>query len=358
VHVREVLDDIRRWLAEGQPVALATVIRTWGSAPRAIGSKMVVSGRGEMSGSVSGGCVEAAVVEESQRILASGVPRRLHFGVSDESAWEVGLACGGQIDVFVEPLSGMTQGEPSVFGLVAEALAQERPVVRMLITDGPQEVLGASVALREDGVAAGALSGRGLMALRDTATEVLHAGKAEARTLQIEGREVEVFFDVLMPAPTLLIVGGAHIAITLARLAKGVGYRVVIVDPRSAFATEARFPDVDGIIRQWPDEGLARAGLNVSTAVVTLSHDPKLDDPALLVALPSPAFYVGALGSRRTDQLRRQRLRDAGLDETHLHRLHAPAGLDLGGRDPEEIALSILAEIVAARSGSALARRG
>ena len=334
--MRDVLADIGRWRAEGRPVALATVVETWGSAPRATGGKMAVSADGKISGSVSGGCVENAVVEAAQKTLASGVPQLLHFGISDDTAWSVGLACGGTIEVFVEPLGEET------FDRVREALLGERPAAVATVIRGPDSLLGKKFALFADGTTAGAADDAALAAARTA------LGEGVGRRISLG--ETELFVDVLLPSPRMVIVGGVHVAIPLVSLAKTLGFRTIVVDPRESFANATRFPHADEIVSDWPDAALGRLGINSSTAIAVLTHDPKLDDPALTAALRSPAFYVGALGSRRTHEKRRARLLAAGVTEDELSRLHAPIGLPLGGRSPEEIALAIVAQIVALRN--------
>jgi xanthine dehydrogenase accessory factor len=344
--MREALKALQAWTQAGQSAALATVVRTWGSAPRRPGAKMAVSQAGEMAGSVSGGCVEAAVVEEALRTLQNGARKLLHFEVQDEAAWEVGLTCGGRLEVFIEPVGSAD----AVIQALGEAIDGARAGVRAVVVRGPADMLGQSALIWPDGEVQGALDpslAESLHAhLRDSAT----SGSAQTWIHAHPEGEVEVFLDPVLPPATLIIVGAVHIAMALTRLAKVLGFRVVVIDPRRRFATSERFPEADALLTQWPDEGLRVAGLNPSTAVAVLSHDPKLDDPALQVALRSPAGYVGALGSRRTNARRRSRLLEAGLTEEELDRLHAPIGIDLGGDSPEEIALSIVAEVVAIRA--------
>ena len=355
--MRQILDDVQTWMKEGKAVALATVIHTWGSAPRASGSKMAVSDRGEMSGSVSGGCVEAAVVDEALQALKDGRPRRVHYGVSDEAAWEIGLSCGGTIDVMVEPL--LTSGRASMGSRLMEALGasltESASSVRAIVVEGPDDVFGDSSLIGHDGEVTGEIESGLTKRLVDDARAVLRSGMGETRAYAYAGRELEILLDPVLPPPTLVIVGGVHIAIVLTRLATVIGYRVVIVDPRGAFTTPERFPQAVVLEKAWPDEGLRKARLTATSAVAVLSHDPKLDDPALLVALRSPAFYVGALGSSRTQALRRSRLLAAGLTEDEVSRLHGPIGIDIGRGEPESIALGILTEIVATRAGRTLA---
>lgn len=355
--MRDVLPDIDRWLAEGKQVALATVVSTWGSAPRPAGSKMAISSQGEMSGSASAGCVEGAVVEEALASLRDGRPRRLHYGVADDSAWTVGLACGGDIRLYVEPLAPLLLGASPIFAFWRDAVAADQPIVRACVIDETSEWGGKSLLVDSEGRSAGELPGAIEPGVRLDALALVRGGASALKSYLAGEAPVEVFLDVTLPPPTLIIVGAVHIAIELARLAKILGFRVVVVDPRRGFNTRERFPMADELKSTWPDEALREVGVTMSTAVAMLAHDPKIDDPAAITALRSPAFYVGALGSKRTNRLREERLREAGITPLELERLRAPIGLDLGGRSPEEIALSVLAEIVAARAGAPLAAR-
>jgi xanthine dehydrogenase accessory factor len=340
--LRDLLPEIDRWRAAGESVALATVVRTWGSAPRGIGSRMALTRGGGVAGSVSGGCVEGAVLEAGREVLASGRPRLLHFGVADETAWAVGLSCGGVIEVFVEPL------DAELYDAVRTELMAERPAALAEIVKGPDELLGRKLLVRADGRAEGSIPGLDA-AVREAARSAL--GEGRAGRVELPGPPpAEVFVDALRPSPTLVIVGGVHIAVALCALARTLGYRTVVVDPRQAFGNLERFPHADRVVQAWPDEALGQIGLTPSTAVAVLTHDPKLDDPALRAALASPAFYVGALGSKTTQQKRRGRLLEAGLSPERIGRLHAPIGLELGGRSPEEIALAVMAQIVAERN--------
>jgi xanthine dehydrogenase accessory factor len=337
--VREVLRDVEAWRSEGEPVALATVIETWGSAPRSAGSKMALTAGGKLSGSVSGGCIEGAVVEAGRETLRTGKAQRLHFGVADDTAWAVGLACGGSIDVFVEKLDAKT------FDPLRDAALAERSAVAVTVVEGPEALLGRKLVLSDDGRTAGSIGPDLDAAAAEAARDALTAGEPR----RVRRDAVELFAEPLLPPPTLVAVGGVHIAVALVALAKTLGYRTVVVDPRAAFGSAERFPGVDRLVTTWPDQALRDLGLNAATAVAVLTHDPKLDDPAIQVALPSPAFYVGALGSKKTQEKRRRRLLEAGMTEEQLSRLHGPIGLPLGGRSPEESALSILAQITATR---------
>jgi len=342
--MRDVRSSIEAWLAEGRRVALGTVVATWGSAPRPAGSRMAVNDLGGLAGSVSGGCVETAVVQAAQEVLKGGAPRLLRFGVADDTAWAVGLACGGTVEVFVEPL------DRSVFDVLRGAADRDEPAADATVIAGPG--LGGHLALTTGGLTAGALEGTVREAARSAAETALRSGQPA----RLQAGDAELFVDALTPAPTLVVVGGVHIATALVALARTLGYLTVVVDPRPAFANRERFPHVDRLETSWPDEALGRIGLTSATAVAVLTHDPKLDDPALRVALPSAAFYVGALGSARTQAKRRARLIEAGLSDADLDRLRAPIGLDLGGRSPEEIALAVMAEVVASRHGRAPVR--
>jgi xanthine dehydrogenase accessory factor len=345
--MREVVSDIDRWLSQQKRIALATVIQTWGSAPRGVGAKMALTADGEIAGSVSGGCVEGAVFETGVNSLKSGQPELLSFGVADETAWEVGLACGGSIRVFVQPLN------TPMYGAVRAALSEERPAATITVVKGPADMLGRTLFIREDGDAVGELGGGLDEPARQAARSALAEGFSKPVSLPGQDQAVEIFVDVMLPSPTLIAVGGVHIAIALTAIAKSLGYRTIVVDPRRSFGSDTRFPHVDRLIQEWPDDALQQIGLTRSTAVAMLTHDPKLDDPALKMALPSPAFYVGALGSQKTQAQRRQRLLEAGLSAAQVDRLHGPIGLGIGAKTPEEIALAVMAQIVAARNGLA-----
>ena len=346
--MRDILPDLDKWRAEDQPIALATVIQTWGSSPRRAGARMALTPDGKITGSVSGGCVEGAVFEAGVDVLKSNRPQLLHFGVADETAWDVGLACGGSIDIFVKPL------DTAFFKALRSVLVNEQPAVVLTVVRGPDEVIGREILVSEDGNVIGSINEELDRQALDLAREALAQG--ESRRVML-GDDVEVFMEVTLPPPTLIAVGGVHITIALMTLAKTLGYRTVVVDPRSAFGNEARFPHVDQLIQAWPQDAFQQVPITRSTAIAMLTHDPKLDDPALKIALPSPAFYVGALGSKTTQAKRRQRLLEDGLTKEQLHRLHGPIGLEIGAGTPEEIAFSIMAEIVAARNNAIKTRK-
>ncbi|MDQ6719201.1 MAG: XdhC family protein [Candidatus Dormibacteraeota bacterium] len=308
--MREVLEELEEWTRAGEEIALATVVETWGSSPRPLGSKMVVTRSGKMAGSVSNGCIEGAVFEEAQMVLKTGKPKLAAFGVADDVAFEVGLACGGHIEVFVQPLA------PAHKRLIAMLERNEAATLRTNLVTGQAELTP------------GAPSGS-----------------------ELARRDGDVFVEPLRRPAHLVIVGAIHIAIPLHKLAKLMGYRVTVVDARSKFATKERFPEADELMVSWPDEAMSKLTLDNSTYVVILTHDPKFDLPALRSVLGKEVGYIGAIGSRKTNQNRFDALRSEGFTEEQLSRVHGPVGLDLGGRGAEETALGILAEITAVRFG-------
>ncbi|MFL4471456.1 XdhC family protein [Tateyamaria armeniaca] len=304
------------WVKSGQGAALATVVQIWGSAPRRAGAQMVVSGSGEMMGSVSGGCVEGAVVVEAMEALEDGTPRLLEYGVSDGDAFAVGLACGGTIKVLVEPVGAAM----------------------------PVDLLDTLVAARAARKAAAYV-----VDLQSWERRVDHDGHAARFASDRTGVEDDgrTFVAIHNPPLRLAIVGAVHIAQALVPMARIAGYDPIIIDPRAAFGSEARFPG-ETLLDDWPDVALAQVGMDARTALVLLTHDPKLDDPALHIALKSDAFYIGALGSTRTHAKRVERLREAGFDPEQIARIRGPVGLDIGAASPPEIAVSILAQMVQA----------
>lgn len=300
------------WHRAGKGAALATVVETWGSAPRRVGSQLAISGEGEIAGSVSGGCVEGAVVAEAIDAIEDGKPVMLEYGVTDGDAFAVGLACGGTIRVLVEPV-GSVLSEPLLADL---CLAREARVPVAYIT--------------------------GMTATRRLERE----GHGERFRMDRSGFEEdgETFVAIHNPPLRLIVVGAVHIAQALVPMARIAGYDPLLIDPRESFASEARFPG-ETILHDWPDEAVQAYGLDSRTALVLLTHDPKLDDPALAEALRSDVFYIGALGSTRTHAKRVERLAQAGFSKHEIARIHGPIGLDIGAAGPSEIALAILAEI-------------
>ena len=307
------------WHRAGKGAALATVIETWGSAPRQSGSQLAISGTGEMTGSVSGGCVEGAVITEALDALQDRKSRILTFGVSDETAFAAGLACGGTIRVLVEPIGDGPEALPEA---LLEALIAARVAPRALaVVTSPATWTRPLVQPGEA-----------------PATDARF--KSDRSGMEEDGR----FIAIHNPPLRLIVIGAVHIAQPLLAIARTCGYAPSLIDPRAAFGSEARFPG-ETILDDWPDEALARLAPDARTAIVTLTHDPKLDDPAIRFALNSPAFYLGCLGSTRTHAKRVERLTDAGFTPGQIARIHAPVGLDIGARTPAEIAVSILAQI-------------
>ncbi|MGC1504804.1 MAG: XdhC family protein [Sulfitobacter sp.] len=303
------------WVRAGKGAVLATVIETWGSAPRRVGSQLVISGEGEMEGSVSGGCVEGAVVLEAQELLAQGGTRVLEYGVSDGDAFAVGLACGGTIRIFVEPVGAGGLPVEMLEELVA-ARARRKAVAYEVALDGSRRA-------------------------------VLHEGHDARFRMDRSGVSDDgaCFIAIHNPPLRLVVVGAVHIAQSLVSMAQAVGYDPFVIDPREAFGSVARFPDAT-LINDWPDEALTGIGVDARTALVLLTHDPKLDDPALHVGLRSQAFYIGALGSSRTHAARVTRLGDAGFAADQIARIKGPVGLDIGAAGPAEIAVSIMAQMI------------
>ena len=336
----DILDTMNRWLATEQQVALATVVKTWGSAPRREGSKMGVTAEMAMIGSVSGGCVEGAVVEEAMAGLQDGVPRLLHFGVADDTAWEVGLTCGGSIDVFVEPVDRRwwdavaALAEADRFGVTITIVEGDRIGEKVLL-DAADEPIYRTPGLSDEDVAA-------MKAVANVSSKSGLTAMGEAR----------VMVDLQVERPHLILIGGAHVAIPLQSMAAQVGFRVSIVDPRAAFASAERFPDVANILHSYPDVALPQLGLDRSTYLAVLTHDPKIDDKALTTALPANIPYIGVLSSGRTHKQRVARLKDAGVSDELIAQIRTPIGIDIGAGTPEEIAVCILAEIIAVRNGA------
>jgi xanthine dehydrogenase accessory factor len=306
---------------------------------------MLATAEGTLAGSVSGGCVEGATATEIGEAIGRGTPKLVTFGVSDERAWEVGLACGGTIKVFVEP-----RVRPEV---LAAARGPGGEVVATVI-EGPGT--GATLRVFEDGRVEGPGETVPVGPIRDAALAALHREMSTTTTVETSRGPATVFLEAFPRRPRLVIFGGVHIAVALVPLARALGYHTIVADGRAAFLTPARFPDADQRILAWPEEAFGQIGLDAACYVCILSHDPKFDEPALRLALRSPARYVGAIGSRKTQATRRDRLRGEGFSEADIARVHGPIGLDLGGRQPAETALAILAEMTAVRYGGAAAR--
>ncbi|MFJ2240171.1 XdhC family protein [Streptomyces sp. NPDC087859] len=349
--MREILPALSAWYAAGVPFGLATVVAVSRSAPRDPGAAMAVGPGDEVVGSVSGGCVEGAVFELAQEVVASGEARLQTFGYSDEDAFAVGLTCGGEITLLVRPVSPAT--DPA-FGEVAESVAAGRPVTVATVTDGPAP-RGATLAVWPDRVT-GSLGTDGLnVAVTADARGELALGATGLRHYGPRGERredaVTVFLHSFAPPPRMLVFGAIDYAASVARIGDFLGYRVTVCDARPVFATPKRFPQGVEVVVDWPHRYLRDTDTDGRTVICVLTHDPKFDVPLLEEALRRPAAYIGAMGSRRTHDDRMKRLVEAGLTDRELARLRSPVGLDLGARTPEEVAVSVAAEIVALRWG-------
>jgi xanthine dehydrogenase accessory factor len=332
--MQDVLSEIGVWKERGDRIALATVIAVQRSAPCPPGAKMAVNSRGEIAGFVSGGCVEGAVAEIADGILRGDAPQLLHFGIADSDAWDVGLPCGGEIDVWVQAY------DPGRFEEIARSGGRAAEVT---VLEGAAP--GAKLLVEPDGVRSGSL---GSPELDDEAARIAD----ELLWAETSERRDGLFVDVVGPSPRMLVFGAVDIAASLCSVARVCGWRPYVIDPRARFATPERFPDAVEVIAAWPEEAVARlGGIDPATSIVVLTHDPKLDDASLLLALRSPARFIGAMGSRRAQAKRRERLVELGVSDEELARIAAPVGLDLGAIAREETALSIMSEIVAARHG-------
>jgi xanthine dehydrogenase accessory factor len=351
--VRDILDPITRWWETDDTFGLATVVRTFSSAPREPGAAMAVSAGGEAIGSVSGGCVEGAVYELATEVVASGQPVLRRYGISDDDAFAVGLTCGGIIDIFVEPASRARFAE---LGEIAEAVRHGTPVAVATVIEGPG-IVGARRVIWEGEQATGTLGAGDRLdeAVDDDARGMLAQGLTGVRRYGPDGErrrdELAIFVQSFAPAPRMLVFGAIDFAAAVARAGKFLGYRVTVCDARPVFATRSRFPDADEVITDWPHRYLSGTSTDERTVICVLTHDPKFDVPLLEVALRRPAAYIGAMGSRRTHDDRLARLREAGMTEAELARLRSPIGLDLGARTPEETAIAIAAELIQLRWG-------
>ncbi len=363
--MRDILSTITKWWADDEAFGLATVVRTFRSAPRDPGAALAVAADGQVIGSVSGGCVEGAVYELSAEVSATGEPVLHTYGVSDDDAFAVGLTCGGILDIFVEPVSKQTFPE---LGEIAAAVERGEPVAVATVIAGPGQVGARRVIWGDAGRAGtGSLGAgerldaaadddvRGMLAQGLTGTR--HYGEHGER----RGDELSVFVNSFAPPPRMLVFGAIDFAAAVARVGKFLGYHVTVCDARQVFATRSRFPDADEVVVDWPHRFLGGVEVDARTVICVLTHDPKFDVPVLEVALRTPAGYIGAMGSRRTHEDRLARLRAVGMTGDELSRLRSPVGLDLGARTPEETAVSIAAELIQLRwggSGRALTETG
>jgi xanthine dehydrogenase accessory factor len=371
--MREVLPDLVRWWREGRSVGVGTVVATFRSAPRPPGASMLVGPAGEAVGSVSGGCVEGAVYELGQEVVASGTPKLQRYGVSDDDAFAVGLTCGGILDVYVEKIDQLTFPE---LGDIADDVEAHRPVAVATVVEHPDPAwIGRRLVVRPEKDGAGSNGSAGSVgsvvqgslgspradaAVADDASGLLAAGHSQTLTYGPDGERrgegMRVFVWAFAPPPRMLVFGAIDFAAAVAQMGKFLGYKVTVCDARPVFATNSRFPSADEVVVKWPHKYLRDeidAGrIDSRTVLCVLTHDPKFDVPLLEVALQHPDIaYIGAMGSRRTHDDRTARLREAGLSEEELGRLSSPVGLDLGARTPEETAVSIAAEIIALRWG-------
>ncbi|ULR48507.1 XdhC family protein [Streptomyces deccanensis] len=352
----DIAGELNRWLAEGRDFAVATVVAVSGSAPRGPGAALAVDADGTAIGSVSGGCVEGAVYDLCTQALADGKAVRERFGYSDEDAFAVGLTCGGVLDILVTPVPADGLGRKA-FRTALSATARGEAVALARVVQGPVKLLGQALAVRQDGSYEGELGGHPDLgrAVADETRSLLDAGRTGTFDLAQDGSHCEpdltVFVESSVPPPRMLVFGAIDFAAALVRMGKFLGYHVTVCDARPVFASRTRFPEADEIVVDWPHRYLHRTETDERTVVCVLTHDAKFDVPLLETALRLPAAYIGAMGSRRTHADRDRRLREAGLTEVELTRLHSPIGLDLGARTPEETALSIAAEIVATRHG-------
>ena len=353
--MREVLGELLAAYRSGAPVAMATVVRTWKSAPRPAGAAMLVTSEQEAVGSVSGGCVEGALFDVGLEILADGRARYQKYGISDDEAFGVGLTCGGIIEVFAERVDSTTW--PELEGIAA-SLESEEPVAIATIVNAPaghEGRIGRHLVVRLDGTEGTLGTARLDDTVREDALGLLAAGTTGFLHYGAEGERLgeglDVFVASYAPPAQMFVFGAIDFSAALVRVGKVLGYRVTVCDARPIFATSKRFPEADEVVVDWPHRWLEKQKVDQRTVIAVLTHDPKFDVPALKVALASKAGYIGAMGSRRTHENRLERLREAGVSDEEMKRLHSPIGLDLGARTPEETAISIAAEIVQARWG-------
>ena len=354
--MRDVLDDVEAWWRAGETVGVGTVVATWKSAPRQPGAAMAIGPDGTAVGSVSGGCVESAVYELAAEARDAGGSRLQRYGVSDDDAYSVGLTCGGIIDIFVERINSTSFPE---FGDIVVDVRESRPVAVATLISGDDTRIGKRLVVRPDS-SSGSLGGERIDdAVRDDVRGMLAQGQTGIVHYGLDGErrgdDVAVFVNSYAPRPRMIVFGAIDFAAAVARVGSFLGYRVTVCDARSTFATKKRFPQADEVVVAWPHKYLAKVAseglLDERTVVCVLTHDPKFDVPLPEIALRMPLAYIGAMGSRRTNDDRVARLREIGVTDDELKQLHAPIGLDVGARTPEETAVSVAAEIIAARWG-------
>jgi len=342
--MNDIVETVAQWQRAGERLALATVINVDGSAPRDEGAKMVISESGLVAGSVSGGCVESAVAEEAMTVMQTGTPKIVRYGINRNMMWDVGLACGGAIDVFIEPLETPLPTQ------------SHKAFAVCTIVRGPHDV-GRKIVVDAQGAVEGDLGNLQVQAMAiERAIELINTGQSKT----VQTGAYEIFIDANIPQPRAILVGAVHIAVALCEMAARAGFAVTVIDPRSSLCNPERFPRAASLIVDWPHDALPTIVFDENTYVAVLTHDDKFDDPTLLAVLPSAARYVGAIGSKKTQSLRRTRLLDAGVPAHAVERMRGPIGLDIGAQSPEEIAVAILAEMIAAkyqRSGMPLRDR-
>jgi xanthine dehydrogenase accessory factor len=342
--MREIVGELRSWVESGQRIALGTLVHVQKSAPRLPGAHCAVSESDAITGAISAGCVESDLIEWSRDVLAVERPKLLAYDVADADAMRVGLTCGGAIEVLVEPLAAHTVAWSKVLAAVDHDLP-----VGLAVAVSPERLLGRRMFLVEDVI--GSIDPAIDAAVEGAMRDQLVAGGSRNFEIELAGETVRVFVEAIAPPPRLVVVGATQTAIPLCRMAKELDFHVTVVDPREVYSSEERLAAADRVVREWPEAAFARVRLDDNSYVVVLTHDAKFDLPSLRIALRSDARYIGALGSRRTHAKRVDQLRSEGFDDDQLARIHAPIGLDLGGRAPAEIALAILAEVTAARFG-------
>ncbi|MFJ4715583.1 XdhC family protein [Streptomyces sp. NPDC088785] len=353
----DIADELDRWVEQGRDFAVATVVAVGGSAPRQPGAALAVDSDGTAIGSVSGGCVEGAVYELCRQALEDGEPVLERFGYSDDDAFAVGLTCGGVIDILVTPVRAADTAVRGVLGSALAAAARGEAAALARIVSGPADLMGRALLVRPDGSHEGGFGAHPELDRTVVGEAVAHLDAGRTATLEIGeqgsrcGAPLTLLIESSVPPPRMIVFGAIDFASALVRMGRFLGYRVTVCDARPVFATAARFPDADEIVVEWPHKYLARTEVDGRTVLCVLTHDAKFDVPLLQLALRLPVAYVGAMGSRRTHLARNERLRDVGVGELELARLRSPIGLDLGARTPEEVAVSIASEIVAARRG-------
>jgi len=340
--MREIAKQVEAWLERGVPTALATLVHVQNSAPRLPGAHCAVTRDGDLAGAISAGCVESDLFERAQAVLADGVTRIASYTVADADAMRIGLTCGGQIDVLIEPLAS----HRGAWAAVLAAVAHNRPLATAVVVT-PGEMLGRRMFLLDSVIGSidASLDAEIAAAMRGQ----LAVGGSGNVELTRDGESVRVFVEAVAPPPHLVVVGATQTAIPLCRMAKELDFRVTVVDPRAVYASDERMAGADAVIREWPDQAFPRIDVDDNCYIAILTHDAKFDLPSLRAVLRSPVRYIGALGSRRTHAKRVEALRAEGYTEEEIARIHSPIGLDLGGRAPAEIALSIMAEITAVR---------